>query len=372
VGAFQPVSNPWEAFVLLSSEEIADIVTLVQDEWVPEQRTGSVQPCQGIVHPDFILELGGIRFDIRQNFGTSHIKSTNRSPREIVLWQDNWKPHILHKYKPIIYYCAFGEHSYETLLVALDSLVTIGNYTGDILLITDKSQDDVRNMMSELFPNTFHVLTFKHLQNIDFYSARYRLDEWDSINDYSPILYMDTDIVVEKQIAPFLLRVFSQAKLAVQPEAFTRLTGSTSVGSELFSSDARLSDLPSDQTGFNSGFLAMPNSQRSLLAMRTIYHAVHRYSDSRQGRHVLSHLDQAFANYVSVLIDHVDLELCRDVVCFYADAAVRINDHWMSERVPGQLSGFVHFWGTANKQSAMQSYIEQLRTLPPDLANATP
>jgi len=372
VGAFQPVSNPWEAFVLLSSEEIADFVSLVQDQWVPEQRTGSMQACQGIVHHDFILELGGIRFDIRQNFGTSHTRSANRCDREIVLWQDNWKPHILRKFKPIVYYCAFGEHSYETLLVALDSLVTIGDYTGDILLITDRSRDEVRTMMSERFPNKFHVLTFKHLQNVDFYTARYRLDEWDLINDFSPILYMDTDIVVEKPIAPFLLRVFSQTKLLVQPEAFTRLTGSTSVGSELFSSDERLSDLPSDQTGFNSGFLAMPNSQRSLLTMRTIYQAVHRYSESRQGRHVLSHLDQAFANYVSVLTEHVDLDLCREIVCFYADAAVRINDHWMSERVPGQLSGFVHFWGTANKQSAMQSYIEQLRTLTPDLAQTAP
>lgn len=368
VRVFQEHRNPWERLLLLTQSEVEKLHFFVTHEWIDE--TGrKIRPSDMKILEDFQIQVGDNIFSISENF-TSHCGNPVSRTREgylaeIVLWGDLWMPHRFKLYRPLVYFCAFGKFCLDTLEVSLASLAEFGKYSGDILIVTDLEEQVLRTQCpsTELF--TCHVWNLHGQANLDFYAARFRITEWKPLYQFSPLLYMDTDIVVDNEINKTFETIFKSKSISAQMEAFSKLQESPSVGAELFEMDPRSKAYDLDSPGFNSGIISIPRIEDFDFILKIIHSCIYRFSEKMQDRRSLSHFDQSIANYVGILTHSVDLTFLTEKISYYWNHAIRMNDLHMSERPQMQYTGFVHFWGTGDRTSAMLAYMQSIRDQTP-------
>lgn len=236
----------------------------------------------------------------------------------------------------------------------------IRRYSGDLLIITDISRQNIEILCPELEGLNFYIWNIYNQYNLDFYSSRFKIFEWENIYRFSPLIYMDTDIVVDKPINDLLIEIFHETKMSAQMEAFTQRVSDSSVGGSLIKEDNRCKNSFCKEPGFNSSLITIPKIENCISNIRKVYKCIYRYAEDSKSRTVLSHFDQSIANYVNFVDDCFDLSFLKDQVNFFYYDAIRINDLSISEREQKNYFGFVHFWGTSERVKYMNIYIDSV------------
>ncbi|MFT8489458.1 hypothetical protein [Gluconobacter oxydans] len=364
VRIFQEHCNPWERFLVLTPAELEKLHLLVTNDWIDE--TGrKIRRTDIRILEDFQIQVGDNIFSISESFtsdsGDAVVRTREGQPCEIVLWNDRWMPHCYRLFRPLVYFCSFGEFYMNTLELSLQSLSEFGKYDGDILIVTDLTEDTLRAHCPSTALFRCHIWNLYGQANLDFYAARFRVTEWKPLYRFSPLLYMDTDIVVDADINTSFETIFESNSISAQMEAFSTIQEGISVGSELFKMDPRSKGLDLDKPGFNSGIISIPRIEDFDFILKIIHSCIYRYSEKTKNRKSLSHFDQSIANYIGTITSSVDLTLLTEKVSYYWNNAIRKNDSQMSERPQMLYTGFVHFWGTGDRTQAMSSYMQSIR-----------
>lgn len=368
INSFQSIKNPWERFFIINEDDIKILSFILSTNWISKTDNSVIEKEKISLLKDFSFQIGDSIFHLSENFNTPYgnfdatYRGNGNQSRisEITLWIDKWKPFTFIAYRPLVYFCTFGEKSTETLNISLRSLKILGKYKGDVLIITDINQEDIKVLCPETEGINLHIWNIYNQYNLDFYSSRFKIFEWENIYNFSPIIYMDTDIVVDKPIDELLVKIFYENKMSAQIEAFTQRLSDSSVGGSLINADDRYKNSFCEESGFNSGLITIPKIEIFAPTMKKIYKCIYRYADENKSRTCLSHFDQAIANYINFVDNCFDLSFLKDRVNFFHYGAIRINDSVMSEREQKNYCGFVHFWGTVERVKDMNQYIDSV------------
>ena len=198
--------------------------------------------------------------------------------------RDPWVPG-----KPLIYFVAACQHRYLLLLSqVVQSLYKYGGYEGgDVLFITDPSLKPHFHCVpgQEHFKIHFHVLEScpdaKDGDRLRIYGAasRMRVFEWPEVDQYSTLLYLDTDVLVLKNIYPLLRAVGAGHQLSAMPEgrvcdlyhagallhrfAMINRSSTRSENAGRFQASLKaISDIGCEAQSFNTGVILIPNTIR--------------------------------------------------------------------------------------------------------------
>jgi hypothetical protein len=267
---------------------------------------------------------------------------------------------------PLICTVVYGSDThYACLTLLLQSLVEFGKYNGQIAVLSDRPltstleyiPDDIR----------FQILHFP--LNDTSLAGRYTIGNHD-LSRYSPILYIDNDIIVDNDITPLLTAIATQGGICVTTEAETyrELTLNTIekvqdigrignwFGLELIRADPTCSEeyLPVA----NSGIIGYANYQTLSFVgnlVRSLYlHPAHAEYAKWFG-------DQPFLNYVLVKTGVGDYYILDESCSFLG----------FGYPFPMKRRSFAHFiWARGeDKLQMMEAYLGHLRT---EIASAEP
>ena len=263
---------------------------------------------------------------------------------------DEWRIIEFYRYRPLIYFGAFGSEKYlEQLELSLTSLDSFGHYDGDVMIITDRGKDEIRRYLPENFVDRSHVWNYFPIKKIDFYLARYRLSSWQDAFGFRPILYADTDVIFDAPIEDVLSQIAIGENIYGQGEASHRLATVLGVGSALFS--AENIDV-GDEIGFCSGIIGLSDlwSQSDLMA--SIIDGVTRYFNPE--RQDAGWYDQPAANYIVRQLGGANLDLLYERIRWGGRNALHGGV---------DARGFVHLWG-GSKEDDMRDMIGMFSNAP--------
>ena len=356
VAASRETASRWESFILVSGQDLEAIRFLLRHSWIENSTARLLRNTANSILADFRLRLDGIEFDLLHNLPIlltqdgwkADITDQQRGFRTCILWQDQWKPTLLSLYRPLVFYCAFGEKSLPLLSASVRSLVDLAGYAGDLLLLTDMTHQQIEPCAQQCRPDRLHVVTTSAHDMIDFCSARYRVGDWNAAEQFQPLLYVDTDVAFDLDPERMFVELALSSRMSAQREPQHRLASHLPVGASLFR-EAGID--VGDCEGFNSGIIGIPCLAAHKLTLKQIDSAIYRYIDAKQNRRPLSHFDQPVANYIGFITNTFDLDLCTRYIRWMHTHAI----HGGSERL-----GFVHFWGAKDKVRELESYVDAL------------
>jgi len=347
------VADAWESFRLLSQDELSFLLSLYRHGAYSTTLSylltpGSIRPA-----PEFMLSGGPMSFHMR-SFSDA-LAGRRASKLTLDLHFDGWKLERLRLFRPLIYVTAFGHPLiFECMRLMLQSLVTFGDYRGEVAIITDRVAGGVlEHVPAELRGGT-HVLNVPAFDALDFTIARYRIADLIDTSIYQPILSLDTDIVCNAPITPLLLDVARADRLCLAREG-DLFASSHFWGATLIEQDtAATAALPD---GLNTGVLGIPNHHIADDVFPAILRTRYEYSRTTGIRHPLPAEDQPFTNYVVHKLKAYDTTA-------FVDRVVNAKgqfDRPFSEYV---RCGLVHFCGgignAAPKHMTMTAYIDYL------------
>lgn len=124
--------------------------------------------------------------------------------------------------RSLIYFCAFGvDEQFEMLSIAVRSLLTFGNSGADVAVLTSESRHDtVMRLLAPLVggPTRFIVKHVAASTLSEYTSARYRIADFADLHGYGPVLYLDTDIVIDADIGGLLAKLTGTTGIAAVAE----------------------------------------------------------------------------------------------------------------------------------------------------------
>jgi hypothetical protein len=261
-------------------------------------------------------------------------------------------------YRPLICTIVYGPDVYfECLRWFLESLVEFGAYQGRVVIICDRTIDHLFEYVPSFLADK---LVVKSLTALD-HSARYDIGEQD-IGGHSPVLYVDSDIIVNTNINAVLRAIAAQNGICVTTEELTYPDLCSSQismvqdvrrignwwGLEILRADEDCADkvLPL----VNSGIIGFKYYNEFKLVADLVYqlyrHPSHRNLATYFG-------DQPFLNYVLVKTQLGSYEPLRGACDFVGTL----------QPFPQVERGFVHFnWAIgADKSRRMKLYLDDLR-----------
>lgn len=342
-------SNGLEArFMPLSATDLSILRELPRWDWLSETTDPAQGPRRASVEPGFTIRVGPLVFDLRWNLPFD----ASRWPHRLTLSRDAWKIERLFRYRPIVYFAAYNEPAVlRQFALAVTSLVTVGLYDGDIVVLTDKTPAEIGALFPDGPPARLVVLPIPGVDRAAYSGARYAIATWPGAWEFQPLLYVDCDVLFDWPVDP-MLREIARADRICGPGETSPLSDSLSLGSLLFAEDGRRP--APGELGFNAGTLGIPNlpAQTSTLALmaRTLGNRI-----AVAGRHTQTFIDQPVANYVAHRTGAVDTGLLTPYVRLVgADAD------------PADRTGIAHFClmsGHHNRVATMERYLERLRAI---------
>ena len=343
----------WEIFTPISEAAATDIISLAQSRWALRSPKSAERPSLVEIKRRGEISVGGLTYPIAGNFPLDHKQTFMGNISSFLLVRQGWMIDEYLRYNPLVYYCCFGE-GYVTrqLELATSSLSEIGIYDGEVLVLSNA--EEVLSSVSADLRGKTHIRIVNAADRLDFLSARMSLARMEDFNDYSPVLYMDLDVIVDRPVETVLLSVLASQKMSAQEEDFNSLSIAEPAGAELFMRDrVDIEGL----LGFNSGVVAFSNMAVAARVLSLMQISLEHYTQ-KNGRSSLYWCDQPMMNYI-----------VRKLGVFQAEpisSATRTLTSLTGEFDPSDACGFVHFWncdGGAAKVSAMSEYLDYIRSL---------
>ncbi len=338
-------AGPSNWFMAISETNLDALRDILSAAWLVRSSGESEWPETASMDTDFKLRIGDLQVDLRWNlpFDTSQL------PHRLTLLRDGWRIAQIYRYRPLVYYAAFGSPTMMRQFAAsLYSLVTAGAYQGDVAVLTDRTDAEIRTLVPPAMRGSVVVLRCEAADRTGYTAARLAITGWRDAWNFQPLLYVDTDILFDLAVAPMLHAIARSDRISAPVEPTELLATSVFVGEWLFIED---NCSPGAALGFNTGTLGIPNLARHARSLDLIGRIMRNHS-SLYGREALPYADQAAANYVSYRVADVDIELISPFVRLAGVAAS-----------PSAKRGLVHFcWipGADARVEAMQTYMREL------------
>ncbi|MFL5289089.1 MAG: hypothetical protein ACJ8AW_51090 [Rhodopila sp.] len=312
-------------FLPVSRPDLAVLTEIQTAQWLVQSADTGVPPQYGRLMPGFRLSVGGLDIDLRWNLPFDRSEWPHRLP--VLL--DGWRIDLICRYRPLIYYAACGSAAFmQQFALSLTSLVTVGDYDGAILVMTDKSAAEIATLVPPGMRATLVVLPTVACDKMAAMAARLTIAGWADAWQFQPLLYVDADVLFDLPVDPMLRAIARSDQICAPVEHKEPLATSIFVGSGLLRAD----DCdPGEALGFNSGTLGIPNLQRHAgtldLISRIMFNRVAMF-----GRDALPYAEQPIANYALFRLKKADTALISPFV--------RLADHTVQ---PPDRRGLVHY-----------------------------
>ena len=205
--------------------------------------------------------------------------------------------------KFLIYFVLFKDYSYIKLFkILLTSICLFGNLANinvDFLIITDiEIKSFIEN--DDFFKNyKFQYLLKKCTELITIHSIKYTIFDYENINNYKHLLYLDIDTIVSSDLNQLNLLLNSTEKslIAIKEGLITH----EYYGSKLFKNDI---DKYNDKTGISSGILLFKNNSTIKNLFNQIFNQIGNYN-----KVIPKTYDQSFLIYHSLKTDSIYKEI---------------------------------------------------------------
>jgi hypothetical protein len=262
-------------------------------------------------------------------------------------------------FNPIVYTVVYGpDIYYECLRLMLESISVYGNYDGNIKVFSDRSREELLPYIPEKVRGMTSHVPLEDGNWIQRYNSKSL-----SLETYSPILYLDNDIIIDMEIYALMRQFVSSRKVFVTTEAeiyrdltaekISEVSDHRRIGNwwglELIRADLSCSDkhLPLA----NSGIMGFSDHTIFELAARLITQL---YRSPANADIAKWFTDQPFLNYVLVKTGVGDFEILREKCHFLGP----VGDF------PQERRGFAHFvWARSeDKLLRMKQYMRHLES----------
>jgi hypothetical protein len=212
----------------------------------------------------------------------------------------------------LIYFCVFYNPDYFKLLELLLKTLRFFSKTNDfhLLVVTNKDFEPlVQDLSIKL---TIHL----KIKCIDFTTifqaacARLYIFDYEHIDTYSKILYLDTDIIIKKDLAPVFLIDLEEKLYGIKSGTIS----SPSFGNQFFD----FSKINGSISGINSGTLLFKNCQ----VLRDLFSRIRNHINIhvQNNRAIPYCMDQPFINYHAIKDGLYDTTYMNQHVSLYEDA----------------------------------------------------
>jgi hypothetical protein len=333
-----------ETFLPLSPVDLDAVRMILASPWLI--RSSGVLVERPTIGNLFHLHVGDLEADLRFQLPFDLASWPDR----LTLLRDGWRIDQICQYRPLIYYSAFDSPEIlEQFAISVRSLIEFGRYQGPIVVLTDQVPQALTQFLPAEDLARVAVLPLRPADRPGYMAARYFILDWVDAWRFQPVLYVDTDIVFDNDVAPMLRAVAMSDRMAAPIERFSTLSANAASGAALLQRDFCS---PGYMAGFNTGTLGIPNLRAHAETLRLIRRIIMNHA-AMHGRGALPFVDQEIANYVSFRLTQFDTGLISRFVRFAGDDA-----HI------GNRCGLVHFWpvaGAAARAQAMRDYTARLR-----------
>jgi hypothetical protein len=260
-------ARDWEAFCPISQADIDLLRAAATSDWVIRSTCQRVRANDIAMQLWYGLRVGDLQLDLRFHlpFDEAHW------PFRLPVVRDHWKTDQLCLYRPLVFYTAFRSQAVlEQLYLSIRSLLEIGRYDGDVMVLSERGKDEIASNIPMLPPERLWVLHYEPDDFTGYVAAKYAILDWEPTWKFQPLVFLDPDIIVDAPIEPMLCALAVSDRMAAPIEHFSRLCTSPSVGASLLQLD---NCSPRYSAGFNCGTLGIPNlamNGHSLTRIRTV------------------------------------------------------------------------------------------------------
>jgi lipopolysaccharide biosynthesis glycosyltransferase len=239
--------------------------------------------------------------------------------------------------KNLIYFCAFFNEGYiELSKLLMSSIIHFGNInsdTTDILMMTSQ-EFRLKVEKDELFEKLnvkFHIVEANSLYEACY--SRLRIFEYDKINDYDKILYIDTDVLFLSDINEVFNNQIDEKIYAVEE------AGSRKWHYFLYSKYEALCVLP--KKSFSTGIMLFKNS----IIIKDLFNKIlnHIIEWISLGKKMPSSVDQPFVIYHALENNLYDNELLTKYVSMWMN--IELDEYVYNDKYYKDKK-LVHFVGT--------------------------
>jgi glycosyltransferase involved in cell wall biosynthesis len=216
------------------------------------------------------------------------------------------------KAKNLVYFSVFCNKDYFRLAKLLTtSIRRFSSQTTDRFdILIQTSPDFYREVRALAVPNLLvHYIPLTTV--FQAACARLRILDYDGLQPYEKILYLDTDIIVKKEIGPLFDLSLNDVLYGLESGTIA----SPSFGGQFFDVGSR-----SNKTGFNSGTLLFNNCA----AVRDLFARIRAHTESFTGTPPYC-MDQPFINYHAIKDDLYDNQLLKPHISLYEDKEIPTN-----------------------------------------------
>jgi len=347
----EPTAAP--GFWLLSKEQLAGLKFIASHRWLSDSTSDEpIRP--GSVEIGDKLVIGGLVYPIAAVLTPTHLLAEAIERKSFAITYDEWKISRFRLFNPIVYYSAFGNPSiFDCLELAIQSLFEFGAWDGPIAIITDKEHIDFSQRFAEPIRDKIQIRVMDCRDVLDYTLSRYRIPFLQGLNQYTPLIYLDTDVVCN---APFqslplsLVRGQDVHFCAEHPV----IADKDSYGISLLLGDSYRPH--AGERGFSTGLMAFRDVADVAELFAQIVACSYAFARVTDNRHHFETYDQPFANYVLRKLGGFNTSVLTNYSVTYGP------DHRVDHT---RRCGFAHFAGgvgrAAPKLQRMQDYVHHLR-----------
>ncbi|WP_455974151.1 hypothetical protein [Methylorubrum populi] len=317
----------YEKFFLASDTCLP--LRLLQDNWFSMDRDRIIDRSEIKFISGFRLDFGGvvINLDSLESFAYAH------ADNECTIIYDGFKIDRIYRYRPLIYLSSFGrEQSFTLLNMCIRSIEEHGDYSGDYLIVTNKSEDYIYRLLDFLPQSRVKIAAMPVIDEADMVCARFKVATLPVTQSYQPILYTDTDVICNSSIQEMLTAILrGDEKIYVKAEGDLSLDP---YGGYLTSRDDNAHVVP-PKIGFSTGVIGFKNATIVAQDFSSIVNCIYSQIQAGTDRHSHQIYDQPVANYYY-----------NKLSTYNVDAIDRFVHGWPpieNEHITGK--GLIHFCG---------------------------
>lgn len=258
---------------------------------------------------------------------------------------------IIRIFNPLIYFCCFGEEKYlEMTNCLLNSLIKFGKIIPNIIILTDMREEIVFKYIKFYDKQKIKIINLYSPSKQGYCAERFNIEEFEVFSKYSPVLYLDNDIVINSDISEIFRDLFDIKGIACSSELGDAANNPVWFGETLKNQDGFLGHLPNPHINAGVyGFRRLSDVQNIFSNTLAVFGEITR----RKGECVDSS-DQSSFGYAVMKSENYDVEILP-----------RYVKNWPStkfDEIPRK--GIAHFCGGvgeyAGKLALMESYVEYL------------
>ncbi len=349
----------WETFRFLSEDEFRRLTWVTEHAWYSRSQDRIVaKPVP--VRDNFTLDFSGLPVRIDDLFEVV----SQSGLKTIDVFYDTWRLERLELFNPVIYCCSFGrDEAFESLEMTVESLRRFAGYDGDIKVLTERDPEEVRRRYASLRDEKVGLVPYVPLDLIDYMSSRFDIGNYEEFQQYQPILYLDTDIIVGRSVDDLFLNIIRDPASAVYVYVETRAPAEANYwGKELFDNDP-FSVMP--DYGFSTGVMAFRTLDGADSFLKAVRQVIFRQSRELGSRLHLRCYDQPVANYVLAKMGcSTDAQLLNRFVVNFDMKMNHVDTAGYDAYVSALREPVLHFAGGVGgydwKLGAMRRYREWL------------